>query len=244
MLRYVLGDSLFFHALKTYISDTTLRYSCAFTDQFIAIVNESTDQNLQWFFDQWVYGRNHPQYVNTYQVDSLKPGEWKVTAILRQIQNNAGIFKMPVELLIRFSDGTDSLIRVNNEVSEQVVGYHFNKKPVELVFDPDNQIILKQALTIYHIDSKLAAAENPLEQNFPNPFSNSTVLKYHVSTESPVRISIIDQFGRERDVVVNHRHTPGTYSLEYSNLSLETGFYQIIMEVDSKKYSRKIVVQH
>ena len=58
---------------------------------------------------------------------------------------------MPVEILVGFGDGTDSLIRIMNDSNGQSFGFVFPKKPVSLTFDPNHNILLKQASTIHGI---------------------------------------------------------------------------------------------
>lgn len=55
MLRRMLGDSVFFAAMRNYLKDERLRYSTASTDDFIRIIEHTSGRNLRWFFDQWVY---------------------------------------------------------------------------------------------------------------------------------------------------------------------------------------------
>ncbi|MCX6280286.1 MAG: M1 family metallopeptidase, partial [Bacteroidetes bacterium] len=83
-LRYVMGDSLFFKAMRDYASDPNLMYKNAFTEDFVNIVNKTAGKDLTWFFDEWVYGANHPEYSNTFQVDSVGAGLWKTVLIVNQ----------------------------------------------------------------------------------------------------------------------------------------------------------------
>jgi aminopeptidase N len=243
MLRYALGDSLFFKVLKEYALDVKFRFGNAVTEDFIQKVNVVSGQDMRGFFDQWIFGRNHPIYINTFQIDSIESQNWKVTFILRQTQNNAGLFRMPVELKIQFSDGTDTIVSGINDAIEQTFGFHFLKKPVNVIFDPRNQIILKKSLTIYHVDSGNDTADNPLEQNFPNPFRESTRIKYHVVNASAVKITVLDNLGRTVDQLADHKHSPGQYILDYPNRSLKPGIYQLQMETGKSRYTRKMVVQ-
>lgn len=148
MLRYVLGDSTFFKVLKVYGTDTIrFRYRSATIRDFANLVSEVSQQDMNWFFDEWIYTPNHPVYQNTYSISSTSPGRWAVAFIARQTQTNTGFFKMPLILKINFSDGTDTLIRVFNNHNNQIFSFLFNKQPVGLVFDPNNDIVLKQGTT-------------------------------------------------------------------------------------------------
>ncbi len=147
MLRYTLGDSLFFATIKAYATDSVnFKFHTVVTADFINKVNEVTGQDMSWFF-AWVYQPNHPVYGNTYNVTSLGGGQWQVAFKARQTQSNAGFFPMPLTLKISFTTGVDTTFRVMNSVNNQVFAFQFSRQPTTLVFDPNNDIVIKQGST-------------------------------------------------------------------------------------------------
>jgi len=70
-----------------------------------------------------------------------------------------------------------------------------------------------------------------LEQNFPNPFNPSTVIRYNLASAGFVSIKIYDLLGREVAVLVNEYKHAGSYSktfsAEYQNLSGGVYFYKL-----------------
>ncbi len=145
LLRYTLGDSLFFATLQSYATDTSFRFQAATIADFNDKVNAITGQDYDWFFDEWIYSPNHPVYANRYCIENSSPGAWDVRFLAGQTQSNAPFFKMPVIVKIHFQDNTDSLIRVMNSANHQEFVWTFGKQPVSLAFDPGNEIVLKQA---------------------------------------------------------------------------------------------------
>ena len=66
MLRYTIGDSLFFAAFKAYATDTVnFKLKNAVTDDFTTKISAVAGQDLTWFIDEWVKQPNHPTYQNT-----------------------------------------------------------------------------------------------------------------------------------------------------------------------------------
>ncbi len=146
MLRYTLGDSLFFHGIKKYATDSVFfMHKSAVTEDFISRFSNYIGQDISWFSNQWIYQPNHPAYQNTYNFTSLGGGEWMVGFRARQTQSNPPFFKMPLEIKITFASGPDTLIRVMNDVNNQSFGFRFNRQPLTLQFDPSNHIVLKSA---------------------------------------------------------------------------------------------------
>lgn len=148
MLRYTLGDSVFFRLLKTYGSDSLrFRNKSITTQDFINLVNEVAGKDMNWFFNQWLFAPNHPVYQNYYSISSAGNGKWYLAFTAKQVQTNTVFFKMPITLKISFSNGTDTLIRVINSYNNQTFGFLFDRQPISLIFDPQNDIVLKQGST-------------------------------------------------------------------------------------------------
>ncbi|MBX7042309.1 MAG: M1 family metallopeptidase [Ignavibacteria bacterium] len=144
MLRYVLGDAKFFDALKKYANDGRFRYGNVNTRQFIDFLEETTDTELDWFFDQWIFGPNHPVYSPAVTIERSSDGKWRAEYMITQNQTNAGFFRMPVEFEVTYRDGSSERIKEQNSYNMQVFEYTFDKEPAGIRFDPDNRIILKE----------------------------------------------------------------------------------------------------
>lgn len=145
MLRYMLGDSLFFQGMRHYATDPALKYKSAVTTDFAADMSAIAGQDLTWFFDEWVMQPNHPIYANQYWLDNIGSGQWQVGFIAKQTQTNTPFHKMPIEIKVHFSTGSDTLIRVMNDVNNQMYVYNFTRQPLSVAFDPSNNIVLKVA---------------------------------------------------------------------------------------------------
>lgn len=146
LLRYVLGDSLFFSSINQYATFQNFMYGNISTKQFASFMSLATGINLDWFFDEWVYKPNHPVYQNNFHIDEASNGKWKVNYTINQIQKNAGFFKMPVEIKVTFANGKDTTIKVNNDYNLQMFTFEFKDEPKKVSFDPNNQIVLKEVI--------------------------------------------------------------------------------------------------
>jgi aminopeptidase N len=242
MLRYVLGDSLFFKAMKDYTTDPKLIFGIAFTHDFIERVTQTTGKDLTWFFDEWVYSPNHPVYQNTYEIDSLGASRWRVPFVVNQVQSNAGFFTMPVEVMIRFNDGTDTTLKVFNDINNQEYAFELSRKPTELVFDPARNILLKQASTIYGIAGHSDNTSFRLFQNEPNPCSYSTRIRYEVPRQGKVKIIVFDLSGNQKAILVDRVHNPGLYQVDWQTVELAPGTYLYRLEAGKFNQTRKMVV--
>jgi len=228
-LRYVIGDSTFFLVLNAYATDTNFMYKNAITEDFLSKTNLVSGQDLQWFFDEWVYAPNHPIYENTVGfVDSA--GNWKVNLNINQIQTNTILFKMPIQIRIDFIDGTDTLIQVINDINPQNYEFTFSKQPSNLLFDPYRNILLKQATTIVGMnDSHLLINDNRFQVD-PNPFTDKIRVTYRVNLPGNVRISLFDSSGKMLTNLIEKVHQNGTFQFTFSGEIYSPGVYLIRFE--------------
>jgi hypothetical protein len=243
MLRYVLGDSLFFNVLNSYCSDTTLKFHSATIADFNAVVNQVTGVDYGWFFDQWLFQPNHPVYQNRYDFENVGAGQWKVNLVLAQVQTNAPFFQMPVEVKIRFQDNSDTLMRVMNDINNQRFGWFFDKHPVSISFDPENQIVLKTASTLVGIPaSGKEYYRFAIDQVVPNPANSEATLKYSLSDAGIVTITIADISGRLQAVPFTGFLQPGSHECRVNLDGYPSGPYLITIQSNDSSDHCKLIV--
>lgn len=228
LLRYTLGDSLFFKGIKAYGSDTVnFRLKTATIPDFFAKMSTETGQDLTWFYNAWLYQPNHPVYQNNYYFTNLGGGMHKVNFLAKQTQTNAGFFPIPIMIKMSFASGPDTTVKVMNNVNNQLFSFTFNRQPTSVVFDPNNEIVIKTASLIMGADenSNLVPEKFELLQNYPNPFNPVTNIGYDIPKSTNVKITVFDVSGKEVSVVVNEFKQAGRYSTSFNSLKLASGVY-------------------
>ena len=242
-LRYVLGDSLFFQTLKTYCADTNLKYKSATIQDFNAKVNLITGEDFNWFFDEWIFQPNHPLYQNTYNFTALGNNQWKVNLHMKQVQTNAPFFKMPVEVKIRFSNATDTIIRFMNNVNFQQLSWTFGKQPVQFLFDPDNMIVLKGGGTVVGMDENVIEVSRVfLHQNVPNPANANTTIIYEITEPMNIKLEIVNMLGVTLMCPVNSIQSGGKHETNIDCSSLTPGNYLCKLSAGSEVHYKKLVI--
>jgi aminopeptidase N len=245
LLRYSIGDSLFFPAIYDYATDTAnFKYKNAITDDFQAKMEESTGEDLDWFFNGWVKQPNHPVYANEYNIRNNNDGTWDLNFYANQVQTNADFFPIPVELYIYFVGGTDTTIRVMNDVNQQIFTFTFDKQPTNLFFDLHNEIVIKQASLVVGIDEgQVAKQEFRLEQNYPNPVTGKTTFTYSIQGNQPVTLAIYDLSGKKIMDLVNGEQSLGTHVTTADLSSLTAGLYLCRLDAGGESAVIKVSVQ-
>jgi len=141
MLRHVLGDSVFFHAMYNYAQNPALRFNTASTSDFESVCESTSGKNLSYFFNEWIYGMNYPHYAYSW---SSRPdsGGYKVTIVLSQSTgtSNPSYFTMPIDFKILGADG-DTTITFFNDSSNQTFTCHVPQLPNTVQLDPAGWIL-------------------------------------------------------------------------------------------------------
>ncbi len=99
MLRFILGDKAFFRVWKEFLHDYA--FQAVDTHDFMKTVKEVTGENMDWFFEQWIFKPGHP----VFEIKSSWNEETKTMGLtIRQVQDtsrNIPIYKTPVLIGIR-----------------------------------------------------------------------------------------------------------------------------------------------
>jgi len=243
MARYVMGSDNFFSAVKAYTADPRYRYKSCTIPEFISKMSDAYGEDLSWFFEQWLYNPNHPTYANSYSISSPAHGSWVVNFKATQSQSNTVFFKMPLELKITFAEGGDTTIRVFNDQNNQLFSFNFTKQPVSLIFDPNNEIVLKVASTVVSVEGDEAMPdEMVLYANYPNPFNPDTKIKFSLPASGEILLSVFNSNGEEVAVMAKGIFANGTHELNFSAGNLPSGVYFVVLNSGGKVLRQKMVL--
>lgn len=149
MLRGVLGDTAFFELLRTYYADPRFQFKDAVTEDFRDLAESVSGQQLDWFFDEWIYGYYYPLYVYSSMSRVRSDGDYDLFVRLRQTQTTQPqTFTMPVQLTRAIGASSDT-VKVWNNLRDQ--DYHFVVPSSGSItaLDPDNWILDTRSTEAY-----------------------------------------------------------------------------------------------
>jgi aminopeptidase N len=163
MLRYVLGDSLFFRSLHHYL--TKHQYTVVETHDLKIAVEEATGQNLYWFFDQWVYRAGHPVFDVSYTWDDTSRTVLLHIAQTQTLDSLTGIFRTPVDIEITTATG-QTVHRIDLTSKDTVVALPSTARPRLVIFDRGNWLLKELHFTKSDAEwlTQLAEARNPADR--------------------------------------------------------------------------------
>jgi len=240
MLRYTLGDDMFFPALKAYASG--FKYKSATIGDFKNIMETESGQELDWFFDQWIYKPDHPVYRNIYGIYPQTDGKWSVQFTAKQEEKDPlPFFQMPVEIKIDFKDGTDTIVKVFNSFNGQAFAFEFNKEPNSVTFDPNNDILLKEGTTVVGINEAVPLKSDFSLKALPNPFGNSPQLSFNLDKPASVSIELFNNTGSKLITILEKFFPSGDHSIKLDAEVLKAGIYFVVFRTADHVETLKII---
>lgn len=242
MYRHMVGDSLFFKSLYDYANDSALRYQSATIANFVDRMNQSTGMDLNWFFDQWIFTPDHPDYLVTYDFFENGASGWEVKANIKQTQTSTGFFRMPVDLWVQFSDASDTVFTVMNEFNDQNYSFAVSKQPVNFAFDPDNRIILKTKAVI------MSAGNQPAQEEWSvkilsNPSNGILSVKIEATAKKSTDITVYTLEGRAVYTAKGIELNSGVNYKQIDLTALPAGTYMLTMRTEGSTATEKFILQ-
>ena len=134
MLRWVIGDNPFDKTMRIFV--TQYAGKAASVDDFRKIAEQSSGQQLTWFFTQWLDSTGAPEFKNKYTVYRTQKG----FRVVGEIQQDMDLFRMPVELRID-TDGKTETKRVEVSGTNSAYAIETFGKPRRITIDPNNDVL-------------------------------------------------------------------------------------------------------
>jgi aminopeptidase N len=159
-LRWLIGDSAFFGAIRLYLKDQNLAYNFAKQKSLQTYFETTSKQNLNDYFKDWIYGQGYPNYQIVWQ---QKGNQFEMDIKQTSSFSLNDTFNVPLPILLKGSN-RDTLLRIDIKSLNQVNKIALDFKVKELVFDPQHWLLAK-AQILFPKDN------NDLISIYPNPFS-------------------------------------------------------------------------
>lgn len=177
MLRFeIQDDELFWEILTNYLDQ--FKNGNATTEDFINVVNQTTGESYDWFFDQWIYGEGYPTYSGNWYQDQ----DTLYLEVTQEVSYPAvtPFYDMLMQYEIRYPGG-DTTVFLRQEQPTQLFKIPIEEYVTNIVIDPENET-LNQDEGMVEMPVG-ATADKVLREIkvFPNPFTEE--LRISLSTE-------------------------------------------------------------
>lgn len=135
MLRYVLGDDSFFKALKNFLKEFS--YRVVTINEFKENIEKSTNQDLNWFFEEWFNKKGAPYFEMKYEVKQIKDKKFQVNVTITQSDD---VYNMPADITFVYPKKRETKRIILDSKNNEFV-FYVNQNPESLIFDEEYQIL-------------------------------------------------------------------------------------------------------
>lgn len=210
MLRYVLGDTVFFDSVN-YLFEQH-KYDLVTSQDFHDAIEFVSGSDIDWFMDTWIYDWGYPVYdIGSSWSDTS--GSWDLTLTVDQVQTVGPVFEMPLEFLVE-GISEDTLVTMWNGAASQQEIYTVSFEPVNIVFDPYSHILSGNVLT--GIEYSFLPPEGLGSVHLaPNPCLGSTSVIWMGAEDMELEVTVYDLAGR---ICLKEQLIPGNRTLDVSGL--------------------------
>jgi aminopeptidase N len=138
MLRSILGDEIFFKTLSQFLH--RYAFDAVDTADFIRSVKTVTGQNLDWFFDQWLFKPGHPVFDIRSEWDPARKVVRLKVAQVQDFTKGVPVFRVPVTVKVVTAEATRTP-RIWIREREETFEFPAETKPLLVRFDAANELI-------------------------------------------------------------------------------------------------------
>ncbi len=261
MLRALAGDTKFFEATKNYVTDPSLAYKSADTNNLRQHFETAlSGANLTGFFTDWVNGVGTPSYNlewnNIGSSITLKLNQ------TRSSNSNVTYFRMPVAIRVKNASGaSQDIVLYDNGGNLSLAGNGtigmptgMNKititlpfTPSTVQFDPDNVTIATGTVTFNSALIQKMRADEEVEKEkeqtlktkiYPNPSSgefNANI--FSEDTNEPIIMDVVNEMG---SVMEHQENIKSNQTISFGS-HLSTGIYILHFSQGKKQLSTKVI---
>ncbi|PKF73242.1 M1 family aminopeptidase [Chryseobacterium sp. PMSZPI] len=174
MLKWVLGDTAFYQALKDYHARPALAYNYVKTSDLNASLLQSTGKDFTEFFNDWIYGEGYPTYTIKWKQAS---NQIVFTVSQAQSSPTVSFFEMPLPIKVNGTGGQTAYLVLNNTSNNQYFAENVSFPVASVQFNYEYQIIEKNSTVTQDNTLSVSSVDKDGFGLYPNPAKNELYLK-------------------------------------------------------------------
>ncbi|UOE37238.1 M1 family aminopeptidase [Chryseobacterium oryzae] len=169
MIKWILGDTVFYQALKDYHARPNLAYNYVKTADLNASLLQSTGKDFTEFFNDWVYGQGYPMYdIRWKQVGN----QLTVKASQTQSHPSVSFFEMPLPIKVTGTSGQTAYLVLNNTANNQYFTENITFPISSIQFNYDYQMIENNSTVTQDNNLNVKEVKNTEVHIYPIPAKN------------------------------------------------------------------------
>ena len=222
MLRWTLGDDIFFDAIRNYLNDPELADGYAKSPDLIGHFENGANRGLDEFFNDWLYGKGFPTYNVQYQQYTNNILEIKL--FQEQSDPSVSFFEMKVPIMLKGASH-DTLILLDHQHSGETFTLQPGFPVESIIFDPEHWILTTNPVIINLLGNQIRI------YSMENAYG---VFKISGINENEIKsVSVFDITGR---LIENKPAEKNRFDLSH----YQSGLYIIRIHTPYHSFSEKV----
>lgn len=241
MLSYHISQngSKFEDLIKTYLN--IFAYGNAQTNDIFRVIESETEENMDWFADQWINKAGWPIFDLVF--DDIQDAKYSNHLQLRQVQTGGFYQNVPVELNFYLSNGIDyKQVTIVVSASGEYTDYTLEGYPGYTIDSVKaNQGVMVVGLyEIRSIRTVTSVTDNQISK--PKFHTNGDIVNINYESSIGKAVATIsDIYGRVIDSYESNSNI-GMNTIRFSLVNEANGVYFINMMIDNSFHSHKISI--
>jgi aminopeptidase N len=243
MLRHKLGDSVFFRGMQAFVKKYS--YSNLTTNNLQTVFEQISSQNLDQFFNQWVYSPGWPKVKATLVYKDVQNSEYVTDFLkLEQIKTDgwgfdkSGYFlDFPIEVTFKRKDGTqrDTVLWMNGDIKQLPLN---NEMVYSLQINKGGTLRTLLQVTSINYEKDVSVEDNELSNNV-NSFLYNRLLNLTLKYAGTYTVKFYNLYGSE---VMSNTYS-GCEDLQIDLNNLVAGFYNYVVISEGRIiYKNKLIL--
>ncbi len=155
---------------------------------------------------------------------------------------------LPVEDLGVEAGGTYYLTNLLTGEPREVTGAELEALSLDIPAHTTRLFVLADSAITVPVQNEPAPTSEPaassLAQNYPNPFSERTIIEYVMERSGPVTLRVYDVLGREVAVLVDSIEYAGLHRVRFDASTLPSGMYVYRLETGASTLTHRMTLMH
>lgn len=229
MIKWILGDDVFYSALKDYHSRPELAYGYAKTANLKNSLLMSTGKDFTEFFNDWIYGQGHPTYQIRWNQTSDQMLRFKVSQTTSH--SSVNFFEMPLPIKVNGTGGQVAYLVLNHTTKNQNFAEQISFPVASVQFNYENQILQRNSSVTK--DTSILAVNDTTKDAvkiYPNP------VKEKMSVSGIHKDTVYEIFSMDGKMIKTGTYSSGN-TIDVNGLT--KGVYLLKIENQNLKFIKE-----
>lgn len=199
MLRKYVGDDAFFASLKLYLQKNS--FKTAEVHDLRLAFEETTGEDLNWFFNQWFLNQGHPSLNINYNWDASIMNQEIVVEQLQDLSTTP-LYKLPIDIDFYFST-----YKVRERIvltdKKQNFKFRFPEKPLAVNFDAEKMLTCNKTDTHSEIEWIAIYNNSFLYQDKKDALEHLSILDWNNNIATVFRKAMTDKNKKIQSFAIN-----------------------------------------